>query len=224
MPRAAASPSRPLACALILAAGQSSRMGRPKLLLPLHGKPLLQHVVDAAASSTALDEILIVVGADAHAVRDRVALPRDGRCRFVFNPDFAAGLGTSIRSGLRAVDPQAELLGILLGDQPDLTATMIDAVAVALRGADHTRISAARAVYQDSLSGGTRPGHPVFFTRAMWPELTALEGDAGARELLRLRPERVIDVRIAGQVIGDIDTPDDYRAATCKRPSNGPDR
>ncbi len=102
---------------IVLAAGSSSRLGRPKQLLELAGKLVLQHVVDAAAAAP-LDEILVVLGHSAGEVADRLALPAHGRV--VLNPDHALGQSTSLQAGLRAAAPGADAAVVLLGDQPGI--------------------------------------------------------------------------------------------------------
>ena len=196
---------QPFLSGIVLAAGAARRMGRPKLLLPLTGRCVLQHVVDAAAQSC-LDELVIVLGADADAVRAALALPADRAVRVTVNTDYAEGQSTSLRAGLAALDTRADAAAILLGDQPGVDRALIDAVAAAFvtGGA-----AAARPVYETA-SGERIPGHPVFLHRRLWPALDALRGDAGARTVLAEHPEWVLEVPVAGAPPVDIDTPEDY--------------
>jgi molybdenum cofactor cytidylyltransferase len=196
--------SRPFLSGVILAAGSSTRMGRLKQLLPLQGRPLLQHVVDAAAASC-LDEIIVVVGHCAEAVRAALAWP--DRVQIVVNPDYAAGQSTSLRVGVRAASVRAAAIAVLLGDQPEVTAALIDAVAAAFVD---SRAGVARPIY--STPDGRRiPGHPVFLARRVWPDVDALRGDQGARALLQAHPEWLLELPIAGDAPQDIDTWDEYR-------------
>jgi molybdenum cofactor cytidylyltransferase len=153
-----------------------------------------------------------VVGAEAPAVEGATVLPVRPASRFVRNAEFATGLSSSIRAGLRQVSARAQLLGILLGDQPGIRSAAIDCVAERLGGAPPP-ITIARAVYEDPVSGQVVPGHPVFFRRQAWPELARLVGDAGARELLQKAQDQLTEVPIVGRPLADIDTPTDYGAA-----------
>src|SRR5262245_27587674 len=169
-------------------------MGRPKQLLPYRGRPLLQHVVDVAASE--LSSTVLVLGAAADEVPAALALPAG--VRVVVNADAASGQASSLRAGLAAMDPSVDAALVLLGDQPGVRADAVRAVAAAAGG------PFVRASY------GRRPGHPVRLDRAIWPEVMALDGDAGAREVLRVNPHRLVEVEIGGDPPPDVDTPEDY--------------
>ena len=188
---------------VVLAAGTSSRLGRPKQLLELQGKTVLQHVVDAAGSA-GLDEVLVVLGHLADEVRGSLSLP--ARARVVVNADYAAGQSTSLRAGLAALeDSPAEAAVVLLGDQPLVREEAIRAVAQAFR---ETGASVVRVRY------GPRIGHPILLARRVWRSAGGLQGDVGARgligELADVEPQRVQDVELAGPAPEDIDTPEQY--------------
>src|SRR5918997_5983315 len=102
--------------AVVLAAGASTRLGRPKQLLELDGKPLLQHVVDAL-DGAGLDEVVVVLGHEAERIRAAVVLPARGRV--VVNRAHRSGQASSLRAGLDAVDAASEAAVVVLGDQPD---------------------------------------------------------------------------------------------------------
>jgi molybdenum cofactor cytidylyltransferase len=192
--------------AIILAAGASRRMGRPKQLLPVAGRPLVQHAVDAAAGA-AVDEIVIVLGHEAEAVRAAVALP--GNARVVVNGDHAAGQSTSLASGLAAAGPEAAAAVVLLGDQPEVTSALIDDVVAAFFAGTAPVV---RPVWRDS-AGGTRPGHPVVLTRSVWSAVAAVGGDRGARVLFETHPEWVRELPMVGDPPADIDDLGDYQRA-----------
>jgi molybdenum cofactor cytidylyltransferase len=193
---------------IILAAGASSRLGRPKPLLPLRGRPLLQHVLDAAVASR-LDEIVLVLGNQADEVREALELPEGSRVRVVVNADWARGQSTSLRLALRRARPSATAAAILLGDQPGVGAALIDRVARAFLDAG---LPAARPVY--SAADGSRiPGHPVLLARRIWSEVDKLGGDEGARSLLAARADWLLQVPVQGEPPADIDTWEDYRRA-----------
>jgi CTP:molybdopterin cytidylyltransferase MocA len=178
---------------LVLAAGGSSRFGgRPKQLAVLDGKPLLEHVL-IAMSSASLDRVAVVLGAHASEVADRV--PLHGADAVVC-PDWASGMGASLRAGVEALS-DCDAVAVVLGDQPRLSAEAVTRV-VSQRGADEL---AVRATY-----GGV-PGHPVLLERTLLSRVGELHGDAGARELLHGVPIREVACDGLGSP-DDIDTPE----------------
>lgn len=184
---------------IVLAGGTSSRLGQPKQLLELEGRPVLQHVVDAAAAA-GLDEIVVVLGHRAPEVAAALSLPRAART--VLNPDYATGQASSLRAGLAAVSPAADAVIVLLGDQPGMPAAHIAAVAGNIR-------EGAGGIVQGCYHGTA--SHPVAFSRAFWPELMAVEGDKGAREVIKAHQGEVVLVELGTEVPGDLDTMEDYR-------------
>lgn len=182
---------------LILAAGSSSRMGRPKQLLDVGGRPMLQWVIDAAHGA-GLDEIVVVLGHEAATVGAALLLPAEGRT--VVNPDHAAGQSTSLRAGLDALDRSSEAAVILLGDQPSVGAAHITRALEAFRVG---RSPVLRSVWR-----GT-PGHPVVVARSEWDEFRGLTGDIGARQLLSDR-SRVMVLEMEAPAPPDVDTAEDY--------------
>lgn len=199
---------RPFLSGVILAAGASSRMGRAKQLLPLSDRPLLQWVLDEAAASC-LDEVILVLGHRAHEIREAVRLPAGRSIRVVVNPQYAQGQSTSLRLGLRSASRRAGAAVILLGDQPQITARLIDRLAAAFGTG---RSPVVRPVYTGS-DGRRVPGHPVFLARRIWSEVDRLRGDRGARSLLPAHPDWVTEVPVEGDPPGDVDTWRDYQRA-----------
>lgn len=186
--------------AVVLAAGASTRMGRPKLLLPLAGKPIVQHVVDTALGAP-VDEVVVVLGPNPEAVR--AALRPDDRLRFAVNPRSPEGQSTSLRAGLDAADPAADSAVILLADQPGVSPSALEAVLAAARGPLAPGTAAVQACY-----GGT-PAHPTLFLRSVWDDVVE-EGDHGARTWIRKHPDRRMLVEVGGVPPEDVDTPEDY--------------
>jgi molybdenum cofactor cytidylyltransferase len=184
--------------ALVLAAGRSARLGRPKQLLPLGGRPLLQHVVDAAAAA-APAELVVVLGHAAAEVAAAIALPPGART--VVSARHGEGQSASLADGLAALAPATVAALVLLGDQPTVSPGAIRAVAAAFR-LDGPPIVRARY--------GGRPGHPVLLARRVWPELRADGGDRGARDLIARRPDWVLAVDLPGAPPPDLDTWEDY--------------
>jgi molybdenum cofactor cytidylyltransferase len=183
-------------------------MGQPKQLLTLEGKPLLQHVIDAASASK-LDEVVVVLGANADEIRAGITLPRDGKVRVVVNDHHAKGLSESLRAGLAAAASRSTAVAILLGDQPRVSTDLIDRMLAAHVVAGKP---ATRPIFGGAGDART-PGHPVVLARSLWTALRELKGDEGARTVLANGPELVSEIRILAAAPADIDTPDDYRHA-----------
>ncbi len=185
----------PFVSALVLAAGPSRRMGRPKLALPVDGVPMLRRVVDAALQSRCR-ETVVVLGAHQEVYRPLLA---GAAVRLVDNPEFAHGLSTSIRAGVAALSPESRAVVILLADQPRVTSEVIDRL-IDTYTREGTRIvaSAYRGVV----------GVPVLFDAALFLELLTLEGDAGARSVIETYPQHGVAVTLEDGW-QDVDTPED---------------
>jgi len=201
-------PDRPWLSGVILAAGAAQRMGRPKALLPIGDRPMLQLVVDAAARAR-LDEIVLVLGPRAAQIRRAIRAPEGRRLQVATLADPAGGQSASLRAGLGAAAPHAFGAAVLLGDQPDLDPALIDELAERFLAG---RLPALRPVYGEA-SGRRIPGHPVFLARRLWSEAEGLRGDEGARTLFHRHPEWLDEVPVAGPAPADLDTPEDYRRA-----------
>lgn len=184
---------------IVLAAGRSSRMGRPKPLLHLAGKPILQHVLDTADRSP-LDEVVLVLGHSAEEVLRSVG--RSAQVKVVVNEEYASGQASSLRTGLRAAGEGSGAAVVLLGDQPGIRPEAVAAVVEAFR-------SGSGPVVQATYGG--IPSHPVLFDRSVWDEVEGATGDEGARGALARHPEWRTLVEVGGQPPEDIDTEEDYR-------------
>jgi molybdenum cofactor cytidylyltransferase len=182
------------AAGLILAAGASTRFGADKLAVPLRGRPLLQHVLDAAAEAALAPVVVVVAGA-------RSALEWHG-ARPVINHDPARGLSSSLAVGLDALADQVgvERVVVLLGDQPLVS---VEAIQLLLASADDP----ARPVVVPRYADG-QPGNPVVLSAHAWPMARTLTGDSGMRQLFNARPHLLRYVDVPG-TNPDVDTPAD---------------
>ncbi len=188
--------------AVVLAAGRSSRMGGPnKLLETIGGRPLVRMVADAALASKARP-VIVVTGHQHERVEAALAgLP----VRIVHNPSFADGLGTSLKTGIAAVPPEAGGAIICLGDMPQVDAALIDRLIAAF-DPDKGALAVVPTI------NGHR-GNPVVWSRRFFPDLMAVEGDIGARHLIGRYAEAVTEVPLTGTAaLTDIDTPEALRA------------
>jgi len=185
--------------AIILAAGLSRRMGRPKLLLELEGRPIIRHAVERVISA-GIRHVLVVAQPEHEALARALAgLP----VRFVVNPTPEAGQGSSVSAGVRALPLGTTAVLIALGDQPAVPAEAIPALLEALKRPGKC-IAAPR--YTDGL------GNPVLFAASVFPELLELTGDRGARAIVERDPSRLIQVDVGSSMPRDVDTPEDYES------------
>src|SRR5271169_1302570 len=188
--------------ALVLAAGRSSRMGGPnKLLAEIGGRPLVRIAVEEALASRARP-VIVVTGHQ----RERVEAALGGLpVKFVHNPNFAEGLGTSLKAGIGALPAQSDGVVVCLGDMPQVDAPMVDRLVGAL-APDKGALIAIPTI------DGQR-GNPVVWSRRFFSELMAVEGDVGARHLIGRYTEAVVDVPLTGTAaLTDVDTPEALEA------------
>jgi molybdenum cofactor cytidylyltransferase len=194
---AKSAPRAPRIAGLVLAAGQSRRMGTlNKLLIGIDGKPMIRRVVEAVAASQARP-LLVVTGHE----RERVESALAGiDVRFVHNPDYAEGLSTSLKCGLAALPAEIDGCVICLGDMPMVNASVIDRLIASFNPVE------GRAICLPTRRG--QRGNPVLLGRQLFAELAAISGDVGARDLIAAYPERVSEVEVESDaVLTDIDTP-----------------
>lgn len=197
--------------AILLAAGESTRMGDLKALLPWQGRPLIAHQI-AELLAAGVAEVIVVTG---HAA-DRIAphLPADPRVREAFNADYRTGRSASVRAGLAAIDPGAADLIILNVDQPTA------------RGIIHRLIGAHQAAGAP-ISVPTRAGkrgHPPIFNRALAPEIAAIdEATEGLKRVVRTHAADLQPVEIDSPLVTlNLNRPAEYAAAVVATPDVPP--
>jgi molybdenum cofactor cytidylyltransferase len=188
--------------ALVLAAGRSTRMGAVnKMLAEIGGKPLVRIAAEQALASRA-KPVIVVTGHEHEKVEKALG---DLPVRFVHNRDYAEGLGTSLRTGIAAVPPQADGAIICLGDMPQVDSGLINKLLAAFdpeRGA---------LVVVPSIDG--KRGNPVVWSRRFFNELMSITGDVGARHLIGQYAEAVVEVPLKGEAaLTDVDTPESLDA------------
>ena len=181
---------------VILAAGASARYGQPKQLLPYRGRTLVEFAAETALESGA-SAVVVVVGAEAEQVRGKLSRLR---VEVVFNPQWAEGMGSSIRCGVAALPAEVDAVVIALSDQPRITPHHLSALVRRV-------ISEGVKVVASSYAGVI--GAPCAFARSEFPRLLALQGDAGARGLLRDTAVPIESIPFPDANL-DVDTPADY--------------
>jgi molybdenum cofactor cytidylyltransferase len=197
-PRASDAVSGRRIAAIVLAAGKSTRMGGPnKLLSDVGGKPMVRIAADEALASKAAP-VFVVTGHQHEQVR---AALKDLPVTFVHNSEFADGLSTSVKAGIAALPEETDGAIVCLGDMPQVNAALIDRMFAAFDPEKGALIVVPTAE-------GKR-GNPVLWSRRFFPELLAIEGDIGARQLIAAYPEAIVEVPVSGGgAFLDIDTPD----------------
>ncbi|HEY8835504.1 MAG TPA: nucleotidyltransferase family protein [Chthoniobacterales bacterium] len=188
--------------AVILAAGGSSRLGRPKQLLNFRGETLIAHAIRAAAEARCRP-IVVVTGDAGDAIRNEI---RDTSAVVVENVDWRSGLGTSIRAGMRSLIDSNDAIMLMTCDQP-LVETALIAELIEVRKQTGKPIVASS--YMNTL------GVPALFDRSCFPALLSLPDDSGAKSLIVRRPADVASVLFEDGAI-DIDTPEDFQRLTAR--------
>ncbi len=187
--------------AIVLAAGESRRMGRTKQLLGWQGQPILQRVLDNLTLSQ-VEEVLLVLGHDAEKILQSV---NTTQVRVVMNHAYRDGMITSIQAGLKNLNEEAEAFFIVLADQPEIGPEVFNRLIGEFR-----RAAPDKNIVLPAFHG--RRGHPALFGVKYRNEADRIKGDVGFRQVLQEHPENVLEVEMeTNSILQDIDTPDDYR-------------
>ena len=182
--------------AIVLAAGMSTRMGRPKQLLPLGGRPAIAGIIDVLLKQ--LDQVVVVVG---HRSEEVAAAIADRRVTLAVNIEYRLGMLSSVQCGVRAA-VEADYL-ICLGDQPQLACSVVEQVVQASETSD-------RGMVIPTYEG--KRGHPIFLSQKYRREVLALSLEGGLNKLIHRNPADVLEVAVAEDgILEDMDTPADYR-------------
>ena len=188
---------------MVLAAGESKRMGGKKELLPVSGEPMIRMIVRKLLESDRIEEVIVVLGHEANAVGATLSGITDERLELVGNRRYSEGMGTSLAQATRACAWGTEAVVVALGDAPFFRTEDVDALVDA-----HANGAAiAVPVFQG------RRGHPVVLDSAFREEMEELTGDSGARHILERESGSIVEVELSDDgFLVDVDEPDDYEA------------
>ncbi|WNS74946.1 nucleotidyltransferase family protein [Bacillus sp. DTU_2020_1000418_1_SI_GHA_SEK_038] len=197
----------PSICAIILAAGTSSRMGQPKQLLELKGRPLLEHVIRSASTAN-FSEIITVIGCEADKIQKTISI-KDPRFRWVVNKDYLSGQGSSLKTGIAKAGSQHSGVMVFLGDLPFISQSTVQTIFQI--GKDMLKNQDESFVIRPEFNGMT--GHPVFFGHLDRNLFMQIQGDQGAKAIIsKISTRQSISVEDSG-ILFDVDTPEVYEKA-----------
>ncbi len=185
----------------MLGAGSSSRLGRPKQLLPYNGKSLLEHSVDTANNAEA-NPVIVVLGADAALLEKLID---EKKVHIVENKEWEEGMASSIRCGVNAlmhIAPSSDAVILMVCDQPHVSASLLNELITIQKNSGRLIVTSQ---YENTF------GPPALFYKTLFPELLKLKGDAGARNIVVQHIDDVATVLFTEGNI-DIDTEEDYKA------------
>jgi xanthine dehydrogenase accessory factor len=190
---------RPSVTAIILGAGESSRMGRSKLLLPFGDSTVMGTVLSNVLAS-AVEKVILVLGSNYEAHRQ---VFKDYPVEIIHNKRYKEGMFSSVRCGLKAVSEAADAVMVLLGDQPMILAAEIDQLIESYRDSEKEIVLATHE---------KKRGHPVLFGRKFIHEISAYPMEASLRDLLQKHPSEILEINIGtDRILRDIDTENDYQ-------------
>jgi len=189
---------------VVLAAGKSERMGRPKMSLPWGDTTVIGQVVSTLISA-GLDQVVVVTGGGRGEVEGALSsLPRDWPVRTVINPDYAAGeMLSSLQIGIASLGGKIEAALVALGDQPQIEGEVVKSILSAYRQSKANLVIPSYAM---------RRGHPMLIARPLWAALLALRYPQTLRDLIQAYGDQILYVSVDNpSILQDLDTPRDYR-------------
>ena len=188
--------------AIILAAGMSSRMGKPKLLLPFKGVPLIKYPY-MLAQQNALQPIVCVTGSYDEQITNVLA-PVEQNVTLHYNSHYESGMASSLKAGIRAVTGKVDAVMIFLGDQPLVPNKVVQTIISQYRASEEA-IKIVRPLF------GQRLGHPILFDGSLFDEFETLQGDEGGKSIIQRHRNAVKLLQFPNSDWGiDIDTEEEY--------------
>jgi molybdenum cofactor cytidylyltransferase len=181
---------------LILAAGNSSRLGSPKQLIEFEGQTLIERITETALSIS--EEIVMVLGGNAEHILPKLERFKDV-VSIVINPEWQEGMGTSIRLGVEKLAEKSDLILILLSDQPYISKVLLQNMMQIFASSQKPIVS---CVYNNTL------GVPILFDKSVFPDLLKLNGDKGAKSFLNFYEGKISTIDFPEGIV-DIDTKED---------------
>ncbi len=186
-------------CAIVLAAGCSSRMGTQKLLLPFGETTVISHIVNQILKSKVTDTY-VVLGHNPQKVTEELS----GKpVTIIYNPEYQTGMLSSVRAGIREIQKKYDSILIALGDQPSITSNLIDKM---VRHFTETGKKIIVPKYND------KRGHPILLSTIFKNEILTNFDDIGLRGLLRTHDSDIYEMNVSdSSVVSDMDYPEDYQ-------------
>lgn len=185
--------------AMILAAGESKRMGKPKLLLPYGEKTIIETIVENVVSSN-VENTLVILGSDREKIEEKI---KNFPVKIVYNRDFRSGMLSSVQCGFKAVPEETRAVLVVLGDQPKISADVINKLIDAYKS---TGKGIVLPVYKKER------GHPVLIDVKYGEEVENLSPEVGLRGTVYNHPEDILEVDIeTSSIFQDIDDESDYK-------------
>ena len=189
--------------ALILAAGKSTRMGKPKLLLPFKGAPILNHPVSLAIRNQ-LQPIVCITGGYEEQIANVLAHFQE-HITIKHNPHYESGMASSLKEGIHALQGKVDAVIIFLGDQPLVPNKVIQTIIQEYKANKEKGVKIVRPIYDQQI------GHPILFDSGLFHEFEALHGDEGGKGIIQQYKDDLKLIHFPNNDWGiDIDTPEEY--------------
>jgi len=189
--------------AIILAAGLSRRMGKPKLFLPLFNVPVIHYSVSLAVRQK-LDPIIVVGGEHVQQLQLELDEYKE-KIAIIYNSEYEQGMSTSLKVGINAVNEKADGVFIFLADQPFVSNLVVEKLLKAYEENYENGMKIFRPRYADQV------GHPILFDKSLFSKFHTLSGDEGGKRILKANEDKLVYVDFENAKLNfDIDTPQDY--------------